>query len=75
MEKLNLESILVGPSDTELNQYRILQALKERREQFSQNRLFPCLAELIHFAGELEDLQSSREEMLRKLPGRLRDLA
>jgi hypothetical protein len=74
MEKLNLESILVGPSDTELNQYRILQALKERREQFSQNRLFPCLAELIHFAGELEDLQSSREEMLRKLPGRLRDL-
>jgi hypothetical protein len=74
MEKLNLESILAGPSDTELNQYRILQALKERRVQFSQNRLFPCLAELIRFAGELEDLRSSREEMVRKLPGRLRDI-
>ena len=34
MEDLNLESILAGPSDTELHQFRILHALKERREQF-----------------------------------------
>jgi len=74
MEQLSVESILAGPSDTELNQYRILQALKERRDQFSRNRLFPCLAELIHFAGDLEDLQSRREEMSRKFPGRLRDV-
>jgi len=74
MEKLTLESILAGPTDAELNQYRILQALKERREQFSRNRLYPWLAELVSFVGELEDLQSSRDGMARKLPQRLKDI-
>jgi hypothetical protein len=73
-EKLNLESILAGPSDTELNQYRILQALKERREQFSHNRLYPWLAELLQLAGDMQNLQQRRDGMIQQLPQRLREV-
>jgi hypothetical protein len=74
MESLNLEWILAGPADTELSQYRILRALKERREQFSHNRLFPWLAELIKLAGDLEDLQERRDGMDRRLPQTLHEV-
>lgn len=74
METLNLESILSGPADTELSQYRILRALKERREQFSRNRLYPWLAELVQLAGDLEDLQVRRDGMVGQMPQRLREV-
>ena len=74
METLNLEYILAGPSDPELSQFRILQALKERKEQFSRNRLYPWLSELVQFVGELDDLQSRRSGMAKRLPQRLREV-
>ena len=74
MEKLNLESILAGSGDTELNQYCILQALKERREQFSRNRLYPWLGELVQLAGDLQDLRQRRDGMVQQMPQRLREV-
>jgi hypothetical protein len=71
MEKLTLESILNGPNDTELHQYRILQALKERRERFASNRLYPWLAELVQLADDLRSLLQQRDGMAQRLPQRL----
>lgn len=74
MEKLSLESILRGLEDAELGQYRVLQALKERYEQFSCNRLYPWLAELIQLGEDLQALQQRRDGMLAQLLQRLREV-
>jgi hypothetical protein len=71
---MTLEWFVSGPQDMELRQYRVLQGLKGYFEQFSHNRLYPCLAELIQLLEGLENLAQKRGDMRRQFPQRLKDI-
>ncbi len=74
MERMTLDWFVSGPQDMELRQYRVLQGLKGYFEQFSHNRLYPYLAELIHLLEGLENLAQKRGDMRRQFPQRLKDI-
>jgi len=71
---MTLEWFVSGPQDTELRQYRVLRGLKEYYEQFSHNRLYPYLAELIELLEGLENLAQKRGDLRRQFPQRLKDI-
>jgi hypothetical protein len=58
MPELSPELIAEGADDVERAQYKILAALKEPKEAFSENRLYPHLKNLVRFYRELVRLQS-----------------
>lgn len=72
MKKLSLESFLSGGNDHELNQYRVLDALQFYRDEFSRNRLYPGLTDLIELSTILESLIAHREDFRRILPQQLK---
>ena len=74
MEKLTLDALVHGLGDVERKQYEVLGALKERREQFSHNRLYPWFAELLQLEEELRALIQNRDGMARHIPQRLSDV-
>jgi len=74
MEKLTLDSMVQGLGDLERKQYEVLGALKERREHFSHNRLYPWLGELVQLEQELRGLLANRDDMARHIPQRLKDV-
>ena len=74
MEKLTLDSLVQGLGDLERKQYEVLGALKERREHFSHNRLYPWFAELIQLLEDLRGLLGNRDDMARQIPQRLKDV-
>jgi len=74
MEKLTLDSMVQGLGDLERKQYEVLGALKERRDHFAHNRLYPWLSELVELEEELRALQAHRDDMARHVPQRLKDV-
>jgi len=56
MPELSPELIAEGADDVERAQYKILAALKEPKEAFSENRLYPHLKSLVLFYRELKRL-------------------
>ena len=71
MERMTLEWFMSGTQDMELRQYRVLQGLKGYYQQFSHNRLYPYLAELIQLLEGLESLAQKRGDIRRQFPQRL----
>ncbi len=74
MERMTVESFLSLPGDFEAKQYRILRFLKAYREEFSHNRLYPHLSDLIELQHGLKALLDSREGIQRQAPRRLTGL-
>ena len=74
MQRLGLDTFLSGPQDTELRQFRILQGLKDLKEHFAHNRLYPHLAGLIHLSEELEEILEKSGKLQRRFPRRLKGL-
>jgi hypothetical protein len=74
MKELSLESFLSAGKDEELNRYRILSALQFYREDFSRNRLYPGLADLIELDALLESLIAHKEDFQRTLPQQLKKI-
>ncbi|HKI79969.1 MAG TPA: hypothetical protein VKA26_15610 [Ignavibacteriaceae bacterium] len=56
MEPLNLDMFLTPPRDREISEYKILDYLKNCREEFNTNRLYPELADLRVLASRLETI-------------------
>ena len=74
MNSLNLDSFLTGPQDIELRQYKILHGLKHYRDEFSRNRLYPSLAELIQLCELLEGILQRKSDTQSRLPQHLKEL-
>ncbi|MEK7671965.1 MAG: hypothetical protein AAB344_07085, partial [Bacteroidota bacterium] len=47
MHKLSLNTFLTGTNDVEARQYHVLEGLKYCYGEFTHNKLYPTLAELV----------------------------
>ncbi len=74
MPKLSLETFVTAGPDLEASQYRIRQAMKNYREEFTRSRLYPALAELIDLSRNLDALVQEKTNMQQQLPQQLKDV-
>ena len=74
MSTLSLETFLTGPQDLEAKQYLILQGLREHYDEFSHNRLYPSLSELLELFVLLEGLVQKKSDIEGHLPQRLKEI-
>jgi hypothetical protein len=74
MSRMSIQDFVSASSDPELTQYRILQAVQEYYRDFSHNRLYPALADLIHLYESLVDFRQRRDDLHNKLPQTLVDV-
>ncbi|MBI3004480.1 MAG: hypothetical protein HYY49_03595 [Ignavibacteriales bacterium] len=74
LNRLTLESFISTGSDLEASQYRILNALKSHYEEFSRNRLYPALSDLIELALTLEGLLKEKSDLHHRLPQHLKKI-
>lgn len=58
MKELTIEDFLKPCYDLELSQYKILNKLKEIRNEFTKMKIYPHLTELIFISSQLENLVS-----------------
>ncbi|MBI2619699.1 MAG: hypothetical protein HYW57_06425 [Ignavibacteriales bacterium] len=68
MTPLSLETFVKAGQDAETNQYRILNGLKHYREEFTHNRIYPALADLISLLSVLQSLVQESSTLEQKLP-------
>ncbi|MCE2503208.1 MAG: hypothetical protein J4G05_04005 [Chlorobi bacterium] len=71
MRSLRLETFIKNFKDYESGQYRILAGLKNARNQFAHDRLYPTLAELISLYQNLTDILRAGDDLRRELPKRI----
>jgi len=74
MERLTLESFISGTHDAETRQYYVLHALQGYYEEFSHNRLYPSLSDLITLCCALESLLQSKGDIESHLPQQLKEV-
>lgn len=74
MERLTLDTFVGGEQDREKKQYVILNGLKQYREEFSHNRLYPSLAELIHLYEVLNGLMQEKNDFDSRLPQHIKEI-
>ncbi len=67
MTPLTIESLFATGHDAEKNQYLVMAALKNYRESFNQNKLFPALSELISLITGLQGILEQKEFLERGL--------
>ena len=72
METLKIETFLNQSTDRETNEYKILNYLKQCREKFNRNKLYPELAELRMIAAKLEAIVEQRNYLKVQLPRRVK---
>lgn len=70
----NLELFTDALEDYESAQYRILSNLQHARQQFSNNRIYPYLGDLIQLYGTLQTIVSSSEGLRNALPSKIKDV-
>jgi hypothetical protein len=68
MPKLNLEVFLTGSTDAEARQYHILAGLQHCNEEFSHNKLYPTLAELVDLRSALIDIMTGMHDIQERMP-------
>jgi len=68
MKTLTIDSFVSGESDVEINQYKILSRLKEYRNEFNKNKLYPSLSELVFLSSQLEDILNKKDNFLLQVP-------
>lgn len=74
MERWNLGLFTEAVEDFERAQYRILSNLQQTRRQFSSNRIYPFLAELVALHGSLRGILQNSEAIRESLPGIIREI-
>lgn len=74
MPQLSLETFVTAGQDLEASQYRIRQALKGYREEFTRSKLYPALAELIELTRNLESLIEEKTNLQQQLPQELKNV-
>ena len=71
MRSLRLETFIESFKDYESGQYRVLAGLKHAHDQFSHDRLYPTLSELIALYQNLTNILRAGEDLRRELPKRI----
>jgi len=71
MEKLDKNWLTEGLIDFEYKKYVLLAYLKYIRQNFSLNRLYPFLSDLIDHYGNLKSLQKEKTELSSQFPKQL----
>ncbi|HEX9614621.1 MAG TPA: hypothetical protein VGA55_03915 [Bacteroidota bacterium] len=74
MHQLSMETFLGAGQDPESNQYRVLQGLKALTGEFSQNRLYPTLSELIDLLNSLTSLIQEAASLDQQIPKQLKQV-
>jgi hypothetical protein len=74
MGALNLEMFLAAQRDYESSQLHILGGLQKIRREFSHNRIYPPLAELIDLYRTLRTITQNSEGLRAELPKRIKEL-
>ncbi|MGE3802109.1 MAG: hypothetical protein AB7H80_13905 [Candidatus Kapaibacterium sp.] len=71
MRQLRLETFIENFKDYESGQYRILAGLKQAHEDFSNDRLYPTLGELIQLYQHVTEILNAGDNFRRDLPKRI----
>jgi hypothetical protein len=74
VNRLTVNSFIVGNRDFETQQYLVLDSLKGYYDDYAHNRLYPSLAELIELCGVLETLVQKKGDIESHLPQQLQQL-
>jgi hypothetical protein len=74
MMKLSLDTFLTGTGDVEATQYRVLEGLKAYYGEFSHNRLYPSLSELVELHRALVEIINSMSDIQGHLPHELKEV-
>ena len=74
MSKLGLELFISAEQDFEVRQYQILNALSIVRDNFSHNRIYPTLGELIELYSNLSHISRNAGNLRQELPRRIAGL-
>ncbi len=74
MNSIRLELFITPPSDRERREFLILEELRRLRAGFSQNRIYPSLAELIELRTTLKTIARRADEIRLLLPKRIRGI-
>ena len=71
MRQLRLETFVENFKDYESGQYRVLSGLQQAHEEFSHDRLYPTLGELIQLYQNITDVLRAGDDLKRDLPKRI----
>jgi hypothetical protein len=74
MRHLTLDLFLKAGSDAETNQLQIMACLHSYRHEFSANRLYPALGELIGLATTIEEILRHHAGLQQQLPHELKSI-
>ncbi len=73
MNELNLEMFISPDLDLEINQYKILNGLKEYGNLFNRKKIYPALDELINLHISLEQLMRQKNQMTGSFPKQIQE--
>ncbi|MDB5033679.1 MAG: hypothetical protein JWQ98_920 [Chlorobi bacterium] len=71
MNDLNLEMFIGAQRDSERSRYQILGELQKIRREFSHNRIYPPLTDLIELYSTLKKITEGSEGLKREMPKRI----
>jgi hypothetical protein len=74
MHRLTLDTFLTGTQDIEARQYQVLGGLKSCHEEFSHNRLYPTLAELVSLHNALVQVINGMSDIQGRLSHELKEV-
>lgn len=74
MSRLDIGMFIHAAQDFEASQYRILAELKQIQSNFSHNRIYPDLAQLIELHTSLTTITQSSEGLREALPKKIQDI-
>lgn len=74
MHKLSLDSFLTGTKDIEARQYNVLNGLKQCHGEFTHNKLYPTLAELVDLHTALANIVNGMSDIQGRLPHELKEV-
>ena len=74
MDRLTLDTFFSGNRDAEARQYHVLHLLKRYYDEFSHNRLYPSLSDLIDLNAALETLLQTKGDIESHLPQHLKEV-
>ncbi|MEO8167473.1 MAG: hypothetical protein ABI623_04440, partial [bacterium] len=74
MQKLTLDTFLTGTADSEVRQYHVLEGLKHNYTEFTHNRLYPSLSELVDLHTALVNILNGMSDIDGRLPHELKEV-
>jgi hypothetical protein len=74
MHKLSLDTFLTGTHDLEARQYHVLDGLKHCYGEFTHNRLYPSLSELVDLHTALVNVMNGMNDIQGRMSHELKDV-